>query len=49
MNKIDTVRNFEGLPAKFLRFGKAGHVIILVGCAEREIELATWVELPALA
>jgi hypothetical protein len=49
MNKIDTVRNFEGLPAKFLRFGKAGHVIILVGHAEREIKLAIWMELPPLA
>jgi hypothetical protein len=47
-NKIDAVRIFEGLPAKFLRFGKAGEVVILVGDAEREIKLALWRELSAL-
>ena len=49
MNKIDSVRNFKGVPAKFLRFGKAGHVVILVGNAEREIETAIWMVLSAAA
>ena len=46
MNKIDTLRNIDGQPARFLRFGNAGFVVVSIGNIEREIETAIWIGLP---
>jgi hypothetical protein len=46
MNKIDTPRNIDGRPARFLRFGNAGFVVVSIGNNEREIETAIWIGLP---
>lgn len=46
MDKIDTLRNLDGHPARFLRFGKAGFVVVSIGNIERELKTAIWMGLP---
>jgi hypothetical protein len=46
MNKVDTLRTIDGRPARFLRFGNAGFVVVSIGNTEREIETAIWIGLP---
>jgi hypothetical protein len=46
MDRINTIRNISGQPAVFLRFGKAGYVVIGHCGKEHEVERSVWFALP---
>ena len=46
MDKINAVRTVDGRAAVFLRFGKAGYVVVAAAGGERTIEHSTWMKLP---
>jgi hypothetical protein len=46
MNKNDALRILDGLPARFLRFGKAGFIVVSAANLERELETRRWMGLP---
>jgi hypothetical protein len=42
----DALRNIDGQPAVFLRYGNAGYVVIGVDGREQTIERSDWLALP---
>jgi hypothetical protein len=46
MDRIDALRNIDGRAAVFLRYGKAGYLVIGVDGAERMIARSDWLALP---
>jgi hypothetical protein len=46
MDRIDALRNIDGQPAVFLRYGNAGYVVIGIGGREQTIERSNWLALP---
>ena len=46
MDRIDAWRNIDGRPAVFLRFGKAGFVVVSVRGVEHKIDRSAWLDLP---
>jgi len=46
MDRIDALRNIDGQPAVFLRYGNAGYVVIGVDGREQTIERSDWLALP---
>jgi hypothetical protein len=46
MDRIDALRNIDGRPAVFLRYGNAAYVVIGIDGGERTIERSHWMALP---
>jgi hypothetical protein len=45
MDRVDALRNIGGRAAVFLRYGKAGEIVIGVDGAERSLERSKWLAL----